>query len=125
MGQLPQSSLRSCRSAAMSKLSLACIVLSFAFVAAEDVGIMRSSNLRGSPPSPLEHNATLSNTSTTFWDAAAEDELDMIGANMSEIAFNQDMEISNNTSVENASISEVNLTRWWRWRRWYCRFRWC
>merc|ERR1711971_105488 len=110
---------------AMPKLSLSWIVLSFALVEAEDIGAMPSSHLRGSPPTPLEHNVVLSNTSATSRDTVAEGELDMLDVNASQIAFDRDMSISNITSMENASISEVNLTRWWYCNRWYCSFKRC
>jgi len=109
----------------MPKLLLSWIVLSFALIAAENIGVMGSSNLRGSTPTTLEHSAVLSNTSTTLWDVVAEDELDMINVKASEISVSQNVEINNITSMENVSISKVNLTRWWYCNRWYCRWGRC
>merc|ERR1712048_590959 len=75
---------------------------------------------RLSTPTTLAHSAVLSNISTTLGEVMAEDELDMINANAVEVSLSQDVKISNITSVENASIPEVNLTRWWYCNRWYC-----
>jgi len=61
----------------------------------------RSTNSRGSPQAPPEHSA-------------------VIDGNAPEIVFNQDKSIGNTRSVENSSISELNLTRC-RYSRFWCR----
>merc|ERR1712176_1574544 len=40
--------------------------------------------------------------------------------NASDVLLSQDVKIRNVASVENASIPEVSLTRWWYCNRWYC-----
>merc|ERR1712048_379637 len=74
---------------------------------------------RLSIPTTLKDSAVLSNSSTTL-EEVVEDELYMINANASDVSFSQDVKISNITSVENVSFSEINLTRWWFCNRWYC-----